>query len=265
MIEIKSRREIELMRRAGMIVAETIHVLCKESKPGITTGELGDIAAEVIYGYGAESAFLNYTPAGSSIGFPGVVCISVNEEVVHGIPGKRVLQEGDLVSFDVGTRLDGYCGDGAGSVVIGDNVSERVLTLMDITKQCLHNGIDSAVEGNRISDIGRAVQITAESAGMGVVRALVGHGIGRDVHEDPQVPNYIAPGFSPRIKPGMVIAIEPMITLGDWRVKELDDEWTIVTADNSLSAHFEHTVAITELGPEILTLRDNGKEGFIVD
>ncbi|RKZ30440.1 type I methionyl aminopeptidase [bacterium] len=261
MIEFKSRREIDLMRRAGVVVAETIYALCKKAKPGITTGELAAVAADVIESYGAESAFLNYRPRGAQKGFPGVVCISINEEVVHGIPGNRKIADGDVVSFDVGVRLDGYCGDGAGTVIVG-NASDSAKRLLDITRQCLYNGIEQAVPGNRIKDIGRAVQVTAESAGFGVVRELVGHGIGREVHEEPQVPNFVTTGFSENIRRGLTIAIEPMITAGSWQVVQMDDGWTVSTADKSLAAHYEHTIAVTENGPQILTLRENGKEGF---
>jgi len=249
------------MRQAGIVVAETLYALCKNTQPGITTGELAAIAAEVIDSYGAESAFLNYKPSGAKSGFPGVVCISVNDEVVHGIPGKRPLSEGDIVSFDIGVRLDGYCGDGAGTVPVG-KVTEQAKKLLETTRLCLKKGIEKAKTGNRISDIGPTVQSTAESADFGVVRELVGHGIGREVHEEPQVPNFVTAGFSPKIKSGLCIAIEPMITTGDWKVKELDDGWTIATVDGGLAAHFEHTIAVTENGPEILTLRENGKEGF---
>lgn len=261
MIELKSRREIELMRSAGMIVGETIYELCKAAEPGVTTEELNELAGKTIARYGAESAFLHYVVDDARDPYPGIVCISINEEVVHGIPCSRRIEAGDIISFDVGTRLEGFCGDGAGTVIVGD-VPKEVKRLVDVTRQSLYNGIEQAVIGNRIVDIGRAVQLTAESAGFGVVREMVGHGIGKEVHEEPQVPNFVARGFSPKIAEGLVIAIEPMITMGDWRLKELDDGWTVITADKSLSAHFEHTVAVTEDGPMILTLRENGKAGF---
>jgi methionyl aminopeptidase len=261
MIEIKSKREVELMRSAGMVVAETLYVLCKATEPGITTAELNELAGKTIAEYGAESAFLNYSVDDNRVPYPGIVCISVNEEIVHGIPGPRKIESGDIVSFDVGTRLDGFCGDGAGTVIVGD-VPKEVRKLVDVTRQSLYNGIEQADVGNRIRDIGRAVQVTAESAGFGVVREMVGHGIGKEVHEEPQVPNFVIGGFSPKLVPGITIAIEPMITMGDWHLKELNDKWTLVTVDGSLSAHFEHTVAVTEDGPLILTLRKNGKAGF---
>ncbi|HHS49838.1 MAG TPA: type I methionyl aminopeptidase [candidate division Zixibacteria bacterium] len=264
MIVLKSSAELEAMRRSGMVVAETIHALCKNAKVGIATSELNEIAGETIRSFGAESAFLGYRASGTKRGFPGIVCISINEEIVHGIPGERRLEDGDLVSFDVGVRLDGFCGDAAASMIVGE-APEGTKRLLDVTLLALHNGIEQAVAGSRIKDIGRAVQLTAESAGFGVVRDLVGHGIGRNLHEDPQVPNFVSKGYSPKIMPGMTIAIEPMITMGDWHVEELDDEWTIVTRDSSISAHFEHTVAVTEDGPRILTLRENEREGFDLD
>ncbi len=249
------------MGLAGMIVAETIHVLCKNAVIGIETAELNRIAGETIMSFGGKSAFLGYRASGSKKGFPGIVCISINDEVVHGIPGRRKLEDGDLVSFDVGVEIDGYFGDAAGSVIVGSS-TEETRRLLEVTHRSLHNGIEQAVVGNKIKDISRAVQVTAESAGFGVVRDLVGHGIGRRLHEDPQVPNFVEGGFSPKITAGMAIAIEPMITAGDWHVEELDDDWTIVTKDGKFAAHFEHTIAVTENGPVILTLRENGKEGF---
>ena len=252
------------MRKAGIVVGETIYALCKNAKPGISTRELGEIAATVIGDYGAESAFLNYKPYGAGSGFPGVVCISINEEVVHGIPGKRELASGDIVSFDVGVKLEDYCGDAAGTVAVGE-IDRETERLLQVTRDCLENGIDKARSGNRISDIGRSVQVTAESAGFGVVRDLVGHGIGRTVHEDPQVPNFVTRGFSPLIRNGLTIAIEPMITQGTYEVVEGRDGWTISTADGKLAAHYEHSIAVTEEGPIILTLRENGKPGFEVN
>lgn len=264
MIVCKSLAEIEKMRLAGMIVAETIHVLCKNTAVGIKTAELNRIAGETIGSFGGKSAFFGYRTSGSKKGYPGIVCISINDEVVHGIPGGRVVKDGDLVSFDVGVEFDGYFGDAAGSIIVGSS-TEEARRLLEVTHRSLHNGIEQAVDGNKIKDISRAVQLTAESAGFGVVRDLVGHGIGRRLHEDPQVPNFVDGGFSPKITAGMTIAIEPMITAGDWRVEELDDDWTVVTKDGRLAAHFEHTIAVTEKGPMILTLRENGKEGFDLD
>ena len=261
MIELKSRSEIEAMRRAGAVVAETIHALCKDVHVGVTTAELDRLAGKVIESHGAKSSCLGYGAGKRRKGFPGIVCISVDDEVVHGIPSSRKIHDGDVVSFDVVVELDGYCADAAGSIIVGKPRpgTER---LLKVTLESLHHGIEQAIPGNRIRDIGRAVQITAESAGFGVVRDLVGHGIGREPHEDPPVPNFLSRGFSPKIVSGMTIAIEPMITMGTWQVSELDDAWTIVTNDGKSAAHFEHTIAITENGPEILTLLENGKEGF---
>lgn len=264
MIVLKSAREIEIMRRAGIVVGETIYVLCKSARTGITTGELSDLAERTIKKFGAESAFLGYIPPGYKKGFPGVVCISINEEVVHGIPGERKLLDGDVVSFDVGVKLDGMCADGAGTVIVGKGTPDTI-RLLETTKRCLYNGIAQALVGNRISDISSAVQETAEREGFGVIRALVGHGVGTTVHEPPQVPNFVAVGVSPKLKKGTTIAIEPMISLGSWQVVELADGWTIVTQDGSPSAHFEHTIAVAENGPKILTLRENGKEGFCLE
>lgn len=261
MIELKSAREIDLMRAAGMVVGETLYTLCKATEPGVTTAQLNELAGKTIKSYGAESAFLHYEVDNLRDPYPGIVCISINEEVVHGIPGPREIQEGDLVSFDVGTRLEGFCGDGAGTIIVGDAPKE-IKRLVDVTRQSLYNGIEQAVVGNHIRDISRAIQVTVESAKFGVVREMVGHGIGSEVHEKPQVPNFVAKGYSPKLVEGMALAIEPMVTVGDWRLKELDDKWTLVTADGSLSAHFEHSVAITKNGPIILTLRENGKAGF---
>ncbi len=261
MIELKSAREIELMRKAGIVVGETLHVLFEATEPGVTTAELNELAGKTIESYGAESAFLHYVVDDQCPPYPGIVCISVNDEVVHGIPGQRKIESGDLVSFDVGTRLEGFCGDGAGTIIVGDALKD-VRRLVDVTRQSLYNGIERTVAGNHIRDISRSVQVTVESARFGIVREMVGHGIGKEVHEEPQVPNFVTSGYSPKLVPGMTLAIEPMVTMGDWRLKELDDKWTLVTADGSLSAHFEHTVAITENGPVILTLRENGKAGF---
>jgi methionyl aminopeptidase len=249
------------MRRAGIVVGETIFALCKNVEVGITTAELDRLAGKVIESYGAKSSCLGYGKSRRRKGFPGIICISVNDEVVHGIPGQRKIEDGDIVSFDIVVELEGYCADAAGTIIVG-KASTGAERLLDVTHKCLHHGIEQAVCGNRIRDIARAVQLTAESAGFGVVRDLVGHGIGREPHEDPQVPNFVSKGLSPKIVSGMTIAIEPMITMGNWQVKELDDEWTIVTEDGGMAAHFEHTIAVTDNGPEILTLRENGKEGF---
>ena len=235
------------MRRAGAIVGEVLALLRRSVEPGITTKELDTIAYKEIVRHGAKPTFMGYR------GFPASICTSVNEEIVHGIPSKRVLKEGDIIKMDVGATLDGFIGDAAISVPVGQG-SPEALSLMDTTRQSLEEGIKAAQPGNRIGDIGAAIQEFGEARGYGVVREFVGHGVGRFLHEDPQVPNYGQRGLGPLLRPGMCIAIEPMLNLGDWHTRILDDEWTVVTADNKLSAHFEHTIAITEGEPEIMTL-----------
>ncbi|TDX47816.1 type I methionyl aminopeptidase [Orenia marismortui] len=246
MIIRKSRREIEIMKKAGKIVAETHALLAEKVAPGITTGELDRIAEEFVLSKGAKPAFKGYQ------GFPYTLCISINEEVVHGFPGKRVLESGDIISIDMGVIIDGYYGDSAYTLAVGQ-VSEKANGLLKATEESLYKGIEQAVTGNRLSDISNAVQNHAEKHGYSVVRRFVGHGIGRGLHEDPQIPNFGPAGRGPRLKEGMVLAIEPMINIGTHKVKVLDDGWTAVTTDGELSAHFEHTVAITKKGPEILT------------
>lgn len=250
-IRIKTRREIEAMRMAGRHVAEILLELREHAKPGITTGELDERARRAIGKRGLESSFLGYGPHGLPP-YPAVLCVSVNEEVVHGIPGRRELKEGDVLSLDFGISFEGYHGDSALTVAVGE-LSSEVQQLVDVTRQALDEGIANMVPGKRLSDIGNAVQVRAEGAGFSVVRQFVGHGIGREMHEPPQIPNYGPPGRGPRLKPGMVFAIEPMITAGGPDVRILDDEWTAVTADGSLAAHFEHTILVTEEGPEVLT------------
>ena len=245
-ITIKSAQEMEAMRHAGSIVGAALTLLKRSVVPGITTRELDNIAYEEILRHGAKPAFKGYR------GFPGTICASVNEEIVHGIPGKRVLHEGDIIKMDCGAIIDGFIGDAAVSVAVGQ-VSEEATALMDATRMSLEEGIKAAQPGNRIGDIGAAVQTFSEARGYGVVREFVGHGIGRFLHEDPQVPNYGQAGRGQLLRAGMCIAIEPMLNVGDWHTRILDDDWTVVTADGSLSAHFEHTIAITENGPEILT------------
>lgn len=246
MIILKSDREINYLRDAGRIVAQTLEEMKKAVKPDVTTQELDRIAEEYIRSCGATPAFKGYH------GFPGSICSSVNEEVVHGIPGLRKLKIGDNVSIDTGAVINGYYGDAAITLPVGE-VDAEVQRLLDVTEQSLYKGIEQAVAGNRLSDISHAVQMHAEGHGYGVVRDLVGHGIGRSMHEDPQVPNYGPAGRGPRLKPGMTIAIEPMINMGTYEVKTLNDGWTVVSADKKRSAHFEHTIAITPDGPEILT------------
>ncbi len=246
MIILKSEREINYLRDAGQIVAETLAEVRKAVKPGVTTLELDQIAEKYIKGRGATPAFKGYH------GFPGNICSSINEEVVHGIPGLRKLKNGDNVSVDIGAVINGYNGDAAITVPVGE-VDAQLQKLLQVTEESLHKGIEKAVIGNRLSDISHAIQTHCEQFGFGVVRDYVGHGIGRSMHEDPQVPNYGAPGRGPRLKSGMTLAIEPMVNLGTHEVKTLDDGWTVVTLDGKHSAHFEHTIAITDKGPEILT------------
>ena len=245
-ITIKSPQELDNMRRAGAVVGSVITLLKRSVEPGITTRELDNIAFKEITRLGAKPTFKGYR------GFPASICTSVNEEIVHGIPSKRVLQEGDVVKLDVGATLDGLIGDAAVSLPVGE-ITEEATSLMEATQQCLVEGINASLSGNRIGDIGAAVQAFGEGKGYGVVREFVGHGVGRFLHEEPQVPNYGQPGIGPLLRPGMCIAIEPMLNLGDWRTRVLEDNWTVVTADGMLSAHFEHTIIITENGPEILT------------
>jgi methionyl aminopeptidase len=246
MIILKSEREIKYMRDAGRIVAETLQEVKKAIRPEITTLELDQIAEDYIKSCGARPTFKGYH------GFPGNICASVNEQVVHGIPGVKKLKNGDTVSIDIGAVINGYHGDSALTFPVGD-IDIEVRNLLNVTQESLDKGIEQAVAGNRLSDISHAVQTHAEKHGYGVVRDYVGHGIGRNMHEDPQIPNYGIPGHGPRLKPGMALAIEPMINLGTHAVNVLNDGWTVVTADGKPSAHFEHTIAITPDGPEILT------------
>lgn len=247
MIVLKTDREIGYMRDAGKIVGQTLLELKKAIVPGVTTLELDRIADQYIRHAGAIPAFKGYG------GFPANICTSVNEQVVHGIPGSRQLKNGDVISLDVGTKLNRYYGDAAITVPVGD-VDDKLLKLLTVTEESLYKGIEKAIKGNRLSDISHAVQLHAESHGYGVVRDYVGHGIGQRMHEDPQIPNYGPPGRGPLLKNGMVLAIEPMINLGTPEVEVLADDWTVVTADGKISAHFEHTVAVTDGEPLILTL-----------
>jgi methionyl aminopeptidase len=249
MITIKSPREIETMARAGRIVFETLELMRRTVRPGISTGELDALAEQFIRGHrGARPSFKGL------YGFPKTLCTSINEEIVHGIPSpKRVLREGNILSIDVGVHLDGLHADSATTVAVGE-ISPDATRLLAVTQQCLAAGIAQAQVGNHVGDIGHAVQTIAEGAGFGVVRELVGHGIGSQFHEEPQVPNHGQPRRGPRLLEGMTIAIEPMITAGHYATRTLPDKWTVVTADGSLAAHFEHTVAIQKDGPRILTL-----------
>ena len=248
MITLKSPREIESMARAGRIVAETLELMRRTVRPGLTTEDLDAAAEAFIRSHpGAVPSFKGL------YGFPKTLCISIDEEIVHGIPSrKRVLREGSIVSVDCGVHLDGLHADAATTIPVGA-VSAEAERLMRVTRESLAAGVGAARLGNHIGDIGHAVQTVAEAAGFGVVRELVGHGIGTRFHEEPQVPNYGAPKRGPQLRPGMTIAIEPMITQGSPLTKTLKDKWTVVTVDGKLSAHFEHTVAITENGPRVLT------------
>lgn len=243
---IKSNREIEIMRTAGRIVAEVLEKLKEVIQPGITTKEINKLAEEYIRKNGAIPAFLGYE------GYPASVCTSVNEEVVHGIPGPRVLNEGDIVGIDVGVFYEGYCGDAARTYEVG-NCSDEAKRLIKVAEESFFAGIEKACVGNRLYDISHAIQTHVESNGYSVVRSLVGHGIGKKMHEEPQVPNYGLPHRGPRLMAGLTLAIEPMINAGKYHVKTLSDGWTVVTADGSLSAHYENTIVITANGPEILT------------
>ena len=247
MIVLKSAREIELMRRGGAILADVMDRLRTMLKPGMSTLEIDEDVEAFIVGRGAKSAFKGYR------GFPATVCISINDEVVHGIPSAhRRVKEGDIVGLDLGCIVEGYYADCAFTLALGD-VPPRVLELLDATRESLERAIGECVPERRLSDVSHAVQSHVEGCGFSVVRAFVGHGIGRALHEEPQVPNFGDPGRGPLLKPGMVLAIEPMVTMGSWEVKILDDGWTAVTRDGSLAAHFEHTIAVMEHGPEVLT------------
>ncbi|MEE9305204.1 MAG: type I methionyl aminopeptidase [bacterium] len=251
-IVYKSEAEIEKIRVSSQLVAETLRRLADAIGPGMTTLELDRMAEAYVTEHGAVPAFKGYR------GFPASVCVSINEEVVHGIPSaSRRLEEGDIVSLDFGVLKDGYYGDAAVTVPVG-KVSEEARRLLRITRDSLYRGIERVKADAHLGDVSHVIQDHAEGAGYFVVRAFVGHGIGSSLHEAPQVPNFGAPGQGPRLRPGMVLAIEPMVNVGTQDVRVLDDEWTVVTADRSLSAHFEHTVAITDNGTEILTLLDGG-------
>ena len=257
MITIKSTREIETMQRSGRITAKVLGDLIRAAKPGMTTKQLDALAEKGIRGMGGVPTFMGYH------GYPATICASVNDEVVHGIPGDYVLRDGDLLSIDIGTTFEGYVSDSAVTVAIG-NVSAEAERLMKVTQECLMLAIAQMYKGKRLGDIGQAVQQHAESHGFGVVRELVGHGVGTKMHEEPQVPNYGKAGTGMELRSGLVLAIEPMITQGGYQVDTLDDGWTVVTQDGKLAAHFEHTIAITDDGPKILTLRDIGEHPDVV-
>lgn len=247
MVVLKTTREIKIMREAGRISARALQLIGKSIEPGITTAELDKIAYDYIISTGARPNFLNYG------GFPATACISINNEVIHGIPDKhRVIHKGDIVSVDIGAEYDGYNGDNAATFACGE-VSAEAQRLMDVTRESLYEGIKMATVGNRVGDIGAAVQKYVEARGYSVVRKFVGHGVGASLHEDPEVPNFGKAGHGVRLLKGMTLAIEPMVNAGGYDVNQLSNGWTVVTADGSLSAHFENSVAITENGPVILT------------
>lgn len=257
MITIKSAAEVARMDAAGRVVEETLNLLAKAACIGMRTIELDEIAAEYIKSCGATPSFLHYH------GYPNSICASVNQQVVHGIPGKYRLKDGDILSLDVGAKLNGFHGDAARTILIG-KVAPEIQKLVAVTKECFFEGMKAAVPGNRISDIGKAIQAHAESHGYGVVRELIGHGIGREMHEPPDVPNYWDPaqwGHGARLEPGMTIAIEPMINLGTADVVQLDDGWTVETADGFPSAHYENSIAITDGPARLLTL--HGEEAHV--
>jgi len=245
-IIIKTEDEIAAMRQAGKIVAMILKTMVDNIKPGMETKELDTIAARELGKLGGRSSFKGYR------GFPANLCVSVNDEIVHGIPGKKVLQEGDLVSLDFGAIYDGFQGDAAITTGVG-RISKKAESLIEITRGALEAGSEAARAGARLGGISHAIQVYAESKGYSVVREYTGHGIGREMHEEPQIPNFGLPDSGPVLKEGMTLALEPMVNIGDWRTRVGDDRWTVLTADGSLSAHFEHTIAITDGEPEVLT------------
>ncbi|MEX2407259.1 MAG: type I methionyl aminopeptidase [Actinomycetota bacterium] len=250
MIIYKSAEEIAKMRKAGRVVAGTIDRVVAAVRPGIATADLDAVAEAYIEEQGAIPSFQGYK------GFPASICVSINDEVVHGIPSpKRLLAEGDILSLDFGAIWEGFHADSALTMFVGDPPSAEAEKLVRVTEEALEAGISQIGPGARLSDVGAAVQQVAEGAGFSVVREYVGHGVGRNLHEDPQIPNYGEPGRGPLIKPGLVVAVEPMVNIGGWETRVLADDWTVVTEDGSLSAHFEHTIAVTEDGREVLTAR----------
>ena len=246
MIIVKNDAELEKMRQAGRITAQVCAALARSVSPGVTTAEIDCYAAELIGRFGGKSAFLGYR------GYPGNVCVSVNEEVVHGLPGRRRIRLGDIVSLDVGVAVNGFIGDMATTIMVGV-ADPDVIRLVTVAEQALAAGIRKARAGNRLSDVSAAIEETAGGAGFSVVRDFVGHGIGRTMHEDPQIPNFGPPGRGPVLRPGMTLAIEPMLNLGSEEVEVLGDRWTVVTRDRRPSAHFEHTVAVGQDAAEVLT------------
>lgn len=247
MISIKSKSEIELMKRAGEITAKTFDFVKEIIKPGITTGMIDTAVEKFILGNGATPSFKNYN------GFPKSICASVNDEVVHGIPGKRKILDGDIISLDIGVCYKGYQSDCARTYPVG-KISDEAKRLIEVTEKSFFKGIELAVEGAHLSDVSSAIQIYAEQNGYSVVRDLTGHGIGKNLHEDPEIPNFGMPGHGPRLRSGMTLAIEPMINEGTYEVNILDNDWTVVTRDGKLSAHYENTILITKTKPIILTM-----------
>ena len=244
---IRSKEELDKMRRAGKVVAEIHEATRAAIRPGVTTRELNEVAAEVLANRNARSNFLNYH------GFPAVICTSPNDMIVHGIPGEYVLEEGDIISVDAGAIVEGYHGDAAYTAPVGE-VSVVAKRLIEVTERSLWAGIDKLVVGGRLHEVGRAIQEVAEGAGYSVVREYVGHAIGTEMHEDPQVPNYWPGSAGPTLQAGMVYAVEPMVNVGTYDTYVLDDEWSVMTEDGMLSAHFEHTIAVTDDGPEVFTI-----------
>jgi methionyl aminopeptidase len=248
-IVVKSRDEISIMRESGRILAETLQLLVDKLRPGLVEKELDEFAHKEFKKRGVTPTFLGYaTPP-----YPATICVSINDAIVHGIPGNREIQDGDVVSIDIGCTHKGFVADMAVSICVG-NATQEAQHLVDVTKEGLWRGIGAARGGARVGDIGAAIQAYVEAEGLAVVREYVGHGVGRQMHEDPQIPNYGTPDTGTVLRPGMVIAIEPMVNIGDWRTKKDADKWTVRTLDGSLSAHFEHTLAITDGEAEVLTL-----------
>jgi methionyl aminopeptidase len=259
-IELKSPEEVAAMRRAGLVVARTLEAVRSVVAPGVTTAELDALAHDTIRSHGATSNFLGYGAGGGVPGFPGVICASVNDEVVHGIPGPRVLREGDVLSVDCGAVVDGWHGDAAITVAVGEVAAEDA-AMVDVTKRALWAGIAAGGVGRRVGDVSHAIQRSVEAAGdYGIADGYTGHGIGTAMHQAPDVPNVGRPGRGPRIVPGLVLAVEPMITLGSPDNRTLEDQWTVVTTDGSRAAHWEHTVTWTERGAWVLTALDGGRE-----
>ena len=256
MIVYKSPGDLERMRRAGRIVAGTIDRVLEAVRPKVSTAELDAVAEAYIRDQGATPSFKGYGGNGARVPFPASICTSINDEIVHGIPSnERTVAEGDLLKLDFGAIWEGFHGDSATTVIVGDPPTAEADKLVRVTEEALEAGIEQIRPGGRLSDIGAAVEQVASGAGFEVVREYVGHGIGRSLHEDPQIPNYGRPGRGPVLKPGLVVAVEPMVNVGGWETRVLADGWTVVTEDGSLSAHFEHTIAVTEDGHEVLTAR----------